>query len=56
VLAADEGNAIWFANALMLLKATSADTEGRFALLDQRVPAEVTFYCWDESFTAGSGA
>jgi mannose-6-phosphate isomerase-like protein (cupin superfamily) len=38
MLAEDEGEAIWFANALMLVKASTDTTEGRFALLDQRVP------------------
>lgn len=38
VLAEDEGKAIWFANALMLVKASSDTTEGRFAVIDQRVP------------------
>jgi mannose-6-phosphate isomerase-like protein (cupin superfamily) len=38
VLQADEGKAIWFANALMLLKAGTDATDKRFAVLDQRVP------------------
>lgn len=38
VLGPDEGQASWFAGALMILKAGTADTDGRFALLDQRVP------------------
>ncbi len=37
-LNADEGQAIWFAGALMILKAADDQTGGRFALLDQRVP------------------
>ena len=77
VLGEDEGKAIWFANALMIVKAATAETDGKFALLDQRVPGgyavprhvhhaedeawylldgEVTFYCGEESFTAGKGA
>lgn len=39
VLHADEGEAIWFAGALMVLKAAAEQTEGRFALLDQSVPS-----------------
>jgi mannose-6-phosphate isomerase-like protein (cupin superfamily) len=38
VLGPDEGQASWFAGALMILKAGTADTGGQFALLDQRVP------------------
>jgi mannose-6-phosphate isomerase-like protein (cupin superfamily) len=40
VLAPDEGQATWFAGALMLRKAGASETEGRFALLDQRMPAD----------------
>lgn len=40
VLADAEGEALWFAGALMVLKAGSQETEGRFALLDQRVPGD----------------
>ncbi len=40
MLGAEEGQAIWFAGALMVLKAGGEQTEGRFALLDQHVPAE----------------
>lgn len=39
-LAAEEGEAIWFAGALMVLKAAGEQTDGRFALLDQRVPGD----------------
>ena len=39
VLGDGEGEAIWFAGALMQVKADAARTDGRFALLDQRVPA-----------------
>ncbi len=77
VLAQDEGKAIWFANALMLIKADTETTEGRFTFIDQRVPGgyavprhvhhaedeawyllegDATFYCGDDSFTAGSGS
>ena len=73
----DEGQAIWFAGALMILKAGEDQTEGRFAFLDQRMPedyavpchvhhtedeawyileGEATFYCGDETFTAGQGS
>ena len=38
MMKADEGQAIWFAGALMLLKAGSDQTDGGFAFLDQRVP------------------
>lgn len=38
VLEPEEGEAIWFAGALMVLKAAGAQTDGRFALLDQSVP------------------
>jgi mannose-6-phosphate isomerase-like protein (cupin superfamily) len=38
MMKADEGQAIWFAGALMILKAAGERTEGRFAFLDQRVP------------------
>jgi quercetin dioxygenase-like cupin family protein len=37
-LADQEGDAYWFAGALMQLKAGGADTGGRFALLDQTMP------------------
>lgn len=39
-LASEEGEALWFAGALMLLKASGDQTEGRFALVDQRVPGD----------------
>ncbi len=73
----DEGQAIWFAGALMILKAGEEQSEGRFSLLDQRMPGdyavpchvhhaedeawyilegEATFYCGDETFTAGPGS
>lgn len=73
----NEGQAIWFAGALMLLKAADDQTDGRFAFMDQRVPGDyavplhihhcedeawyvlegqVTFFCGDESFSAGPGA
>jgi quercetin dioxygenase-like cupin family protein len=38
VLEEDEGKAIWFANALMLVKAGTGGTEGRLAVMDQRMP------------------
>jgi quercetin dioxygenase-like cupin family protein len=38
VLADDEGDAFWFANALVVIKADTEMTDGRFALLDQFVP------------------
>lgn len=41
-LAEDEGQAIWFAGTLMVLKAVGEQTEGRFALLDQFVPGNYT--------------
>lgn len=37
-LSADEGRATWFAGALMVQKAASGDTDGRFDLLDQTMP------------------
>ncbi|GIW04284.1 MAG: hypothetical protein KatS3mg059_0904 [Thermomicrobiales bacterium] len=40
-LADVEGQAYWFAGALMILKASGEQTEGRFALLDQWVPGGV---------------
>jgi mannose-6-phosphate isomerase-like protein (cupin superfamily) len=40
VLAQEEGDAIWFAGALMILKATGEQTTGQFALLDQRAPED----------------
>ena len=40
MMKADEGQAIWFAGALMILKAAGDRTEGRFALLDQRVAGD----------------
>lgn len=40
MLAKDEGKAIWFANALMVIKADSKTTDGRFTFIDQRVPAD----------------
>ncbi len=39
VLGPEEGHALWFAGALMVVKAAGELTEGRFALLDQRVGA-----------------
>ena len=39
VLADGEGKAVWFANALMVVKAATEETQGRFACMDQRVPA-----------------
>lgn len=42
MLGAEEGQAIWFAGGLMVLKATGEHTDGRFALLDQRVPGDYT--------------
>lgn len=40
MMKADEGEAIWFAGALMILKAADDQTNGRFAFLDQRVPRD----------------
>ncbi len=40
MLGQDEGEPIWFAGALMLLKAAGEQTDGRFALIDQRTPGE----------------
>lgn len=40
VMKSDEGQAFWFAGALMLMKAAGEQTEGKFAFLDQRVPAD----------------
>ena len=37
MLGEDEGQAIWFAGALMLLKAGTDDAQGRFTFLDQRM-------------------
>jgi mannose-6-phosphate isomerase-like protein (cupin superfamily) len=37
VLGPEAGQALWFAGALMVVKAAGEQTEGRFALLDQRV-------------------
>ena len=37
-LRAGEGRATWFAGALLVQKAASADTDGRFDLLDQTMP------------------
>jgi mannose-6-phosphate isomerase-like protein (cupin superfamily) len=38
ILQTDEGQAFWFAGALMQLKASGDQTGGQFAFLDQRVP------------------
>jgi quercetin dioxygenase-like cupin family protein len=38
----DEGEAIWFAGALMLLKADGEQTQGRFTLIDQIAPPGYT--------------
>ena len=38
VLAEDEGEAIWFANALMIVKANTETTDGSLSAIDQRVP------------------
>jgi mannose-6-phosphate isomerase-like protein (cupin superfamily) len=38
MLGSEEGEPIWFAGTLMLLKAAADETSGQFALLDQRVP------------------
>jgi mannose-6-phosphate isomerase-like protein (cupin superfamily) len=40
LLKADEGQAIWFAGALMIMKAAGDQTQKRFAFLDQRVPGD----------------
>ena len=40
VMQADEGQAYWFAGALMLLKAAGDQTDDQFAFLDQRVPGD----------------
>ena len=42
MLKTDEGQAIWFAGALMILKEAGDQTEGHFAFLDQRVPGNYT--------------
>lgn len=34
----NEGRAVWFAGALMITKADGAQTDGRFNMMDQRVP------------------
>jgi len=39
-LADKEGEAYWFVGALLQLKAGGADTDGRFALLDQTMPPD----------------
>ncbi|HXF60380.1 MAG TPA: cupin domain-containing protein [Caldilineaceae bacterium] len=39
-LGAEEGEAIWFAGTLTVLKAKGDQTQGRFALLDQLVPGD----------------
>jgi mannose-6-phosphate isomerase-like protein (cupin superfamily) len=51
----DEGEAIWFAGALMILKAADEQTEGRFAFMDQRVPGNYAapvhvHHCEDEAW------
>ena len=38
VSAPDDGEALWFSGALMVVKATGEQTDGRFALLDQTTP------------------
>jgi mannose-6-phosphate isomerase-like protein (cupin superfamily) len=55
LMKADEGEAIWFAGALMILKAAGEQTDGRFAFLDQRVPADYAaplhvHHCEDEAW------
>ncbi len=35
----DEGEPIWFLGTLMVVKAGGSETEGRFALIDQHMPA-----------------
>jgi mannose-6-phosphate isomerase-like protein (cupin superfamily) len=40
MLEPEEGEAIRFAGGVMVLKAAGEHTDGRFALLDQRVPGE----------------
>lgn len=35
----DEGESIWFLGTLMVVKAGGGETEGRFALIDQQMPA-----------------
>jgi mannose-6-phosphate isomerase-like protein (cupin superfamily) len=40
VMKEDVGEAIWFAGALMILKAAGDQTEGRFAFMDQRLPGQ----------------
>jgi mannose-6-phosphate isomerase-like protein (cupin superfamily) len=51
----DEGEAIWFAGALMILKAADDQTDGRFAFMDQRVPGDYAVplhvhHCEDEAW------
>lgn len=38
-LSSGEGEAYWFAGGLMVTKASGAETDGHFALLDQTLPA-----------------
>jgi mannose-6-phosphate isomerase-like protein (cupin superfamily) len=40
VLGEEEGEAIWFLGTLMVVKAGGSETEGRFALIDQFMPAD----------------
>jgi len=40
LLTQEEGDALWFAGALMVLKATGEHTDGRFTFLDQRTPGD----------------
>jgi mannose-6-phosphate isomerase-like protein (cupin superfamily) len=39
ILTAEEGQAIWFAGALMVRKIGGEESEGKLAVFDQRVPA-----------------
>ena len=38
VVAADEGQAVWFLNTLTINKVGAADTDGRLSIVDHRVP------------------
>jgi mannose-6-phosphate isomerase-like protein (cupin superfamily) len=40
VLGPDEGEAIWFAGALLVMKASREQTGGAFTFIDQRVPGD----------------
>ncbi len=64
----DDGEPIWFLNALTIIKLSAEQTGGRFALLEDRLPAgrespyhlhhneDETFYLLDGEFTFYSGS